>query len=229
MLTNRTLARINNRPREVGRLRLLAAGGGTLVLVAPLYVSEILPPLTALAVLGVGALFTLLVYVTQKAKTTIRLAYKGDLDDKTASRFSDVQEALEGLASSEGIWSLPVSSKRPKAGKVDPTPERDPVRVGLLPTPGIKAYVPIWGVGTDDGTLFFFPEGTLFYRNDRYDPVSYNALKMALFSGHFFEENELSSDATVVETVWRFSRPDGSPDPATGTTTSRSPSSSTTC
>ena len=30
MLTNRTLARINNRPREVDRLPLLAVGGGML-------------------------------------------------------------------------------------------------------------------------------------------------------------------------------------------------------
>ena len=30
MLTNWTLARINNRPREVGRVQLLAVGGGVL-------------------------------------------------------------------------------------------------------------------------------------------------------------------------------------------------------
>ena len=45
MLTNRTLARINNRPRKVGRLPLLAVGGGTLALAALLYVFGILPPL----------------------------------------------------------------------------------------------------------------------------------------------------------------------------------------
>jgi DnaJ-domain-containing protein 1 len=92
-------------------------------------------------------------------------------------------------------------------------PEREAARVGLLPTPGIKTDVPIWGIGAGDGTLFFFPEGTLLYRNERYEPVSYDALKMALSSGRYFEEDDLSSDATVVETVWRFGRPDGSPDP----------------
>src|SRR4051794_35380067 len=106
MLTNRTLARINDRPRDVNRLPLLAAGGGTLVLVAPLYVFEFLPPLAALVVLGGGVLLVLLLYATQKAKTTIKLSYKGDLDDETASRFGEVRGALEGLASSEGIWSL---------------------------------------------------------------------------------------------------------------------------
>src|ERR671939_177880 len=104
MLTNRTLARINNRPREVGRLPLLALGGGTLVLVAPLYVFEILPPLAALAVLGGGALLVVLLYVTQKARTTVSVSYKGKLDDGVASRFSGVREALEGLASSERVW-----------------------------------------------------------------------------------------------------------------------------
>ena len=38
-------------------------------------------------------------------------------------------------------------------------------------------------------------------------------LKVAFSSGRFFEEGDLPSDATVVERMWRFSRPDGSPDP----------------
>ena len=117
MLTNRTLARINNRPREVSRLPLLAAGGGMLVLAALLYVFGILPSIAILAVLGGGALLILLLYVTQKTKMTISLSYKGNLDDETASRFSEVQEALEGLASSEGIWSLPVSSNGRKRAR----------------------------------------------------------------------------------------------------------------
>jgi DnaJ-domain-containing protein 1 len=92
-------------------------------------------------------------------------------------------------------------------------PERDAARVGLLPTPGIKADVSIWGIEAGEGTLFFFPEGTLLHRNDRYEPVTYKALRMTLSSGCYFEEEDLPSDATVVETVWRYSRPDGSPDP----------------
>jgi hypothetical protein len=36
---------------------------------------------------------------------------------------------------------------------------------------------------------------------------------MSLSSGRFFEEDDLPNDATVVESTWRFSRPDGSPDP----------------
>src|SRR5215212_2081288 len=119
MLTNRTLARINNRPKTIGRLTLLAVGGGTLILSALLYAFGILPPFTVLAVLG-GVLLVLLLYVTQKAKTIISLSYKGKLDDETASCFSEVQDALEILASSEGIWRLPVSLKSPKAGEVTP-------------------------------------------------------------------------------------------------------------
>ncbi|HSK84339.1 MAG TPA: DnaJ domain-containing protein [Rubrobacter sp.] len=213
MLTNRTLARINIRPRKVNSLPLLAAGGGTLVMAALLYAFAILPPLTILGVLGGGVLLTLLLYVTQKSKTTIRLSYKGKLEEGIASRFSEVQEALEGLASSEGIWSLPSSSKRPKAGEVAPMPERQPARVGLLPTPGIKADVPIWGIESGDERIFFFPEGALIYIDDRYDPLPYKSLEAAFSSGRFFEEEDLPDDATVVERTWRFSRADGSPDP----------------
>jgi len=73
MLTNKTLARINNRPRKVGRLPLLAVGGGIVVLTALLYVFEVLPSFAILAVIGGGAFLVLLLYRTQKAKTTISL------------------------------------------------------------------------------------------------------------------------------------------------------------
>jgi hypothetical protein len=212
MLTNKTLARINNRPREVGRLPLLAVGGGTLVLAALLYVFDVLPAFAILAVIGGGALLILL-YWTQKAKMTISLSYKGNLSEEAASRFSSVREALEGLASSERIWRLPDSVKLPKAGEVAPSPEREPARVGLLSTPGIRADVPIWGVEAGDGTVFFFPEGALIYMADRYDPLPYKSLKVAFSSGRFFEEEDLPDDATIVERTWRFSRADGSPDP----------------
>jgi hypothetical protein len=211
MLTNRTLARINNRPREVGRLPLLVVGGGTLILAGLLYVFEVLPSFTILAVLGGGALLVLLLYRAQKAKTIISISYKGNLSEEAASRFSSVREALEDLASSRRIWRLPDSAKLPKTGEVAPSPEREPARVGLLSTPGIRADVPVWGIEAGDESIFF-PEGALVYSNDRYDPLPYKSLKVAFSSGRFFEE-DLPDDAAIVESTWRFSRPDGSPDP----------------
>jgi hypothetical protein len=216
MLTNRTLARINNRSREVGRLPLLAVGGGTLILAvlsALLYISEVLPAFAILAVLVGGALLVLLLYGTQKAKMTISLSYKGNLSKEMASRFTSVREALEGLASSGKIWRLPGSVRLPKADEVAPSPEREPVSVGLLPTPGIRSDVEVWGIEAGDESIFFFPEGSLIYTDERYDPLPYNSLKVAYSSGRFFEEEDLPGDATVVERTWRFSRADGSPDP----------------
>jgi hypothetical protein len=211
MLTNRTLARINNRPREVGRLPLLVVGGGTLILAGLLYVFEVLPSFTILAVLGGGALLVLLLYRAQKAKAIISISYKGNLREEAASRFSSVREALEDLASSRRIWRLPDSAKLPKTGEVAPSPKREPARVGLLSTPGIRADVPVWGIEAGDESIFF-PEGALIYSNDRYDPLPYKSLKVAFSSGRFFEE-DLPDDAAIVESTWRFSRPDGSPDP----------------
>jgi hypothetical protein len=216
MLTNRTLARINNRPRKISRLPLLAVAGGTLVLAvlaALLYVFEFFPFYAILAVLGGGALLALVLYGTQKAKMTISISFKGNLDDGTSARFSEVREALESLASSERSWRLAGSARLPKAGEVSPSPEREPARVGLLPTPGIRADVPVWGIDAGDESIFFFPEGALIYTEDRYDPLPYKSLKVVFSSGRFFEEEDLADDATVVERTWRFSRPDGSPDP----------------
>jgi hypothetical protein len=216
MLTNRTLARINNRPRKVGRLPLLAVGGGTVVLTALLYVFEVLPPFATLAVLGGGALVVLLLYWSQKSKTTISLSYKGNLDKQTSARFSEVRKAVEGLASSGTVWSFDSSIKRPHKGKAAapiPSPERERARVGLLETPGISADVPVWGIEAGDESIFFFPEGTLIYRDDHYEPISYKSLEVAFASARFFEEEDLPEDARVLEKVWRFGRPDGTPDP----------------
>jgi len=215
MLTNRTLARINERLRRIDRPPLLLVGGGTLALAALAalaYAWGMLPYFVVLAVSGVGALLALLLYARQKAKMTVRLSYKGGLGGEAASHFSEIQAALERLASSEGIWRLPGSARPPKAEEVAPSPEREPARVGLLPTPGIRTNVPIWGIEAAGGTIFF-PEGALIYKDDRYHPLPYKTLKVAFYSGRFFDEEDLPEDAEVVERTWRFSRPDGSPDP----------------
>jgi len=216
MLTNRTLTRINNRPREVSRLPFLAVGGGTLVLAvlsALLYVFEFLPSYAIVAVIGGGALLAFVLYGIQKAKMTISISYKGNLDEETSARFSEVRETMEGLASSGRIWRLPDSATLPKAGEVAPSPQRKPAKVGLLPTPGIKSDVPVWGIEVGSESILFFPEGALIYTDDRYDPLPYKLLEVTFSSGRFFEEEDLAGDATVVERTWRFSRPDGSPDP----------------
>src|SRR5215212_9988216 len=216
MLTNRTLARINNRPRRVGRLPLLAVGGGTVVLTALFYMFEVLPSFAILAVLGGGALLVLLLYWRQKARTTISISYKGNLDKQTSAHFSEVRKAVEGLASSGAVWSFDSSINRPQKGKAAgpiPSPERERARVGLLETPGISADVPVWGIEAGDESIFFFPEGTLIYKDDHYEPISYKSLEVAFSSAGFFEEEDLPKDANVLEKVWRFSRPDGTPDP----------------
>src|SRR5215207_270419 len=98
MLTNRTLSRINNRPREVNRRPLFVVGAGTLAvtaLAALAFALGMLPYFAPLAVLGGGALLALLLYARQKAKMTVSLSYKGNRVDETASRFSEIQGALE--------------------------------------------------------------------------------------------------------------------------------------
>ena len=75
---------------------------------------DVLPSFAILAVLGGGALLFLVLYGTQKAKMTIRLSYKGKLDEETSARFSEVREALEGLASSGRVWRLAGFSAAPE-------------------------------------------------------------------------------------------------------------------
>jgi len=218
MLNRRTLQRINEQPRSVNRLPLVAIGAGSLILalVLALLLSMTLPALAA--VLAAGAVAVLGVYRAQRAKMVTILTY--DLDDETAARFDEVQEALEGLASAKKIWRVSgQNGQRDPGRKPGATPgkstaatdERQPVRVGRLKTPGIRANLPIRGIDASGQMIFFFPEAVLVLK-DRYSPVPYGSLDVAFSTERRLEEEEVPADAEVVGRTWRYTRSDGSPD-----------------
>ena len=213
MLNRSTLKRINERSRKVNRVPLVAIGGGSLALAALLYV-VLGSPTLALAPLFVGVLCLLATYMVQKGRSITSLAY-GDLEGDLALRFAAVREACKDLASSEKIWRLGDSPEQRtlKAGDISFPPEREPARVGLLETPGIRANVPIWGIDAGEvEEIFFFPDGILIYRNERYEGLSHKSFKVDFSSARFFEEEAIPEDAEVVGRTWRYTREDGSPD-----------------
>jgi DnaJ domain len=211
MLNRRTLKRINERPRKMNRLPLVAIGVGSVALAALLVTLTSSLPL-ALAALLAGALGALGAYWRERTKRISSLAYD-DLDGDLAAGFTAVREACEDLASSEKIWRVPDRPDRAqKSGDDALSPAREHVRVGLLETPGIRANVPIWGIDAGNKQIFFFPEGVLIYRGERYEGVSYKSFKVSFSSVRFFEEEAVPEDAEVVGRSWRYTREDGSPD-----------------
>jgi len=212
MLNRRTLKRVNERSRQVNRLPLVLVGAGSLAPAGLLYVLLGLRVL-ALAALLAGVLGVLGAYMAQKARSITSLTYD-DLDADLANRFASVREACKDLATSEKIWRLSDSPEQRtlKAGETYSPPERAPARVELLETPGIRADVPIWGIDVGDRKIFFFPDGVLTYRGERYEGLSYKSFKVDFSAARFFEEEEVPADAEVVGRTWRYTREDGSPD-----------------
>lgn len=212
MLTRKTLARINNRPREINRLFLAVIGVGSLALGGVLFVL-VSAPLLALVALAAGALGVLGGYRVQRTKSLVSLTY-GDLDGDLAVRFASVREACKDLASSEKIWHMSNSPEQRtlKAGDITFPPEREPARVGLLETPGIQTNVPIWGIDAGAKKIYFFPDGVLIYQGEHYEGLSYKAFKVEFSPARFFEEEAIPEDAEVVGRTWRYTREDGSPD-----------------
>ena len=212
MLTRRTLARLNERPKEINRLPLMVIGAVSLALGGALYILAS-SPLLALATLAAGVLGGLGTYKAQKARSITPLIYD-DLDGDVALRFAAVGEACKDLSSSERIWHLSDSPEQRtlKAGDTYFPSEREPARVGLLEIPGIRANVPIWGIDAGDGKIFFFPEGILIYRNERYDGISYKSFKVGFDPARFFEEEAIPEDAEIIGRTWRYTKGDGSPD-----------------
>jgi DnaJ domain len=196
MLNKATLKRINDRPRKARLIPLAGAGaaalGAALLALAP-------TPLIALAAVPVGALGVLAAHRVERARRITTLAYD-DLEGDLAAHFSDIREALESLSSSERIWRLTGETGRAiRVGDVAPAPERTPVRVDLLETPGIRANIPIWGIDIGEARLLFFPETVLLYRDDRYEGVPYKSVKVAFSFARFFEKEEVPEDVEIVE------------------------------
>jgi hypothetical protein len=198
MLNRSTLKRINNRPNKARLLPPVAIGVGFMALAA-LLIMLTSSLLLALAALLAGAVGVLVVYRAERASRITTLNYD-NLSDEVAVRFSAVREACEALSASDMIWRLGDGAERPpKAGDIALSAERTPVAVGLLETPGIRTNVPIWGIAAGDAKLFFFPEAVLIYRNERYEGVSYESVKVAFSFARFFEKEAVPEDAEIVE------------------------------
>ncbi len=96
MLTRKTLARLNERPKEINRLPLMVIGAVSLALGGALYMLAS-SPLLALATLAAGVLGVLGAYMAQRATSTTSLSYD-DLDSDLAARFASVGEACKDLS-----------------------------------------------------------------------------------------------------------------------------------
>ncbi len=196
MLNKGTLKRINQRPRK-SRLLPLAVVGAVALVAALFMLSP--SPLIALAALPVGALGVFAAHRVERERRITTLDYQS-LSGEEAARFATMSAALEVLASSEALWRLDDAAGRVSVpSEVASAPERTPATVGQLDTPGIRASLPIWGIEAGDDSLLFFPEVLLVYGGDRYEGVSYRSVKVGLSFVRFFEKEEFSGDAQVVE------------------------------
>ena len=192
------LKHINERrPSKAKFLPLVIAG--VAVLVAAL-LALALSPLAALVAGLVGALGAFAAHRAARERGRITLDY-GHLTREEAARFSSMSEALEALASSEALWRL-IDWAGPESGtsEIAVAQERTRIRVGRLDTPGIRASVPIWGIEGGGESLMFFPDALLVYRDNRYEGVSYESVKVDL-SFVRFSEKEVPEDAEVVEST----------------------------
>jgi DnaJ-domain-containing protein 1 len=211
MLTRKILTELNNmQPQEKSRKlwQIVAVGAGAIVLVALLFVSNVL----ALVTFAVGVACVWFTYKRDEAGQTISLVYD-DLDAETGARFSAAQDACEALAASERIWR--VADKQGGAPKSRPTlpVDRKRVAVGRLQPPGLSANVPIWGIDAEDLKVFFLPEAILLYERERYRALSYESFEVAFSSGRVLEEEEVPEDAEVVGRTWRYTMANGKRDP----------------
>lgn len=213
MLDKRTLARINNRPRDRGWAIYVVLAAVVTAATAGLLLSYV----AATILLVAGGAGAFLLHGREAKARTIRLAY--NLDKESAVVFDGMREACKALSDAQKIWRIEEDARTP-AGPSDDTvltfdggASRHPAEVGVMEPPGISANVEIWGIKTDVMSLYFLPEGVLSYRDDHYRAVAYEALGVTYRPSRTAEDGgEVPEDAEAVGETWRFVKPDGTPD-----------------
>lgn len=169
----------------------------------------------AAVVLLAGTVGVFLLHKRDVEARITRLTY--DLDGEAAARFASVQKACKAFSDANKVWRVEGEAREgyspgEEVLSFNGGVSRSLVEVGLLEMPGISTNVDIWGIKTDAVSLFFLPEGVLWYKDDRYRAISYDSLNVAYRPVRSIEEGEVPEDAEIVGETWRHVKSDGNPD-----------------
>lgn len=170
--------------------------------------------LVVLTALGALAALYGIVLTADRSHGTVHLYYT--LDDEATARFVRLQRGLRRLAVSHRVWHVPsegrvAESARQHGAKLFLRKYR--IRPNLSTPPKVRSNVRVPSLYSESRKYYFFPDRVLVYGGGGVHSLPYQLLSMRGGQSLCIEDEEVPSDARVVETTWLHAMPDGSPDP----------------
>jgi hypothetical protein len=148
-----------------------------------------------------------------RARGTAYVQYA--LDGEAAERFARLQRGIRRLASCKRVWHVVSEARGEGARKYGArlVLRKYRIRPSLSWPPRMRANVAVPTLYSEQRKYYFFPDRVLVYDERGVRALPYALLAMRGGESLCIEDEDLPSDAGVVETTWLHARPDGTPDP----------------
>jgi hypothetical protein len=151
-------------------------------------------------------------YRDRIAKTTVILY---ELEPPVEDAFRRFTEWAQALARVGRTWHIAASGgvRDPKyhAGATNLV-RRNVAVVRMTDPPFMKTNVSVLSLGAGRQTLYFLPDRLLVYDAGGIGAISYRTLDLSAMGKPFIEEQNVPSDATVVDRTWQYVNQSGGPD-----------------
>jgi len=149
-------------------------------------------------------------------RTKVLVGY--DMDAATRARLAAVRNAFKTLETSSGVWLCRLerhrtAHERKLAAGMDARVSRMPAAVFSRAIPNVETNVRVMGLTFHDKAIYFLPENILVVEGatPRYVEYADFCIDPDIFDMHD-KERRAYRDAECVGYVYRYPKPDGSPD-----------------
>lgn len=165
-------------------------------------------------ILGVCFLASGLVIHRHNAeKRTTRLFY--ELNEIEQQKYAIVKQAFAHLGRSQQIWRIESNSAtrdwKRNAG-ASSLVRRVGVGLGVSAPPRVLTNVSIPYMDISPARLFFLPDVILYFERGTFGGLSYEDFHVEQRVTRFIEEEQVPSDARVIDQTWRYVNKSGGPD-----------------
>lgn len=138
-----------------------------------------------------------------------------EVDEETDQRLESFYESFAELEDCEGIWYV-FGKEKTMADNYHNIDSKSLIRKETEIKYGIpnfiKTNVTVPYINAGDQELYFFPDRLMVVEGKKVGALSYKNLNIEVEHGRFKEEGQKSNDAKVIETTYKYTNKDGTPD-----------------
>ena len=138
-----------------------------------------------------------------------------ETDEETGERLESFYDSFSELEDCEGIWYV-FGKEKTMADNYHNIDSKSLIRKETEIKYGIpnfiKTNVTVPYINVGDQELYFFPDRLMVVEGKKVGALSYNNLTVEVEKGKFKEDGNKPSDAKVIETTYKYTNKDGTPD-----------------